>query len=177
VNDLKPNYRAQRSRKRVGRGRGSTFGKTSGRGMNGQKCRSGARIPAWFEGGQNPLHRRVPKRGFTNIFTQEWQTLNINTLISSKEFEKWTEIGVKELTNEGLVRKKRLPIKLLAGNKDGDQKLFAQLKNKQFHVHGVSKAAREILEKHGASVEVIEFKNLKPKQEGKKSKESGGKSK
>ena len=71
MNSLKPNPSARKVRRRVGRGSGSGLGKTCGRGVKGQKSRSGVSIPAWFEGGQNPLHRRVPKRGFTNIFAVE----------------------------------------------------------------------------------------------------------
>ena len=81
--DLKPIRTSSRNKKRVGRGPGSGFGKTCGRGQKGQRSRSGMSIPVWFEGGQTPIYRRIPKRGFHNKFAKEWNLLTLQRLKSS----------------------------------------------------------------------------------------------
>ena len=80
LSNLKGSTRGRKSRKRIGRGIGSGTGKTSGKGQKGQNSRSGGRMPPWFEGGQMPLHRRLPKRGFVNIFKKHYETVNVEKL-------------------------------------------------------------------------------------------------
>jgi large subunit ribosomal protein L15 len=109
-NALKPTAGSRKNRKRIGRGPGSGTGKTSGRGENGQKSRSGYSRKRGFEGGQMPLKRRVPKRGFTNIFRIEYRTVNIDRL---NEIPAGTEVTPEFLQKAGLLRKGRNPVKVL----------------------------------------------------------------
>jgi len=109
-NALKPTAGSRKNRKRIGRGPGSGTGKTSGRGENGQKSRSGYSRKRGFEGGQMPLKRRVPKRGFTNIFRVEYRTVNIDRL---NEIPDGTEVTPEFLQKAGLLRKGRNPVKVL----------------------------------------------------------------
>jgi large subunit ribosomal protein L15 len=109
-NALKPTAGSRKNRKRIGRGPGSGTGKTSGRGENGQKSRSGYSRKRGFEGGQMPLKRRVPKRGFTNIFRVEYRTVNIDRL---NEIPAGTEVTPEFLQKAGLLRKGRNPVKVL----------------------------------------------------------------
>ena len=108
--DLKPPAGSTKPRKRVGRGNGSGHGTYSGRGGKGQTARSGGSIPAWFEGGQMPLQRRVPKRGFTNRVGGENQIVNLEELESRDDI---TEFTVERLTELGLVDPTRGPVKIL----------------------------------------------------------------
>ncbi len=101
---------ANRERKRRGRGPASGNGKTAGRGQKGQKARSGGGIPPWFEGGQMPLNRRVPKRGFTNIFRKTYQVVNLESL---NRFAEGFEIDAAVLADAGLVKHSDRPVKLL----------------------------------------------------------------
>ena len=137
---------ANRDRKRLGRGPGSGTGKTSGKGHKGQKARTGHHgIPAWFEGGQMPIQRRVPKRGFTNPFRTEYEIVNLDDLQALEE----TEITPEVLHQYRLVDLGRgRPIKVLA---DGelDRKLTV-------HAHKVSAAARTKIEAAGGTVELLE---------------------
>ena len=129
--------------KRVGRGMGSGMGKTSARGHKGQHSRSGSSFMRGFEGGQMPLHRRVPKRGFTNIFKKEFSIINLEKLASLGE----TSITLEVLKNAGLA-KRGLPVKVL-----GDGELKSAL---TVHAHKFSKSAQEKIEKAGGKVEVVQ---------------------
>ena len=145
LGELKPAKGSKKKRKRLGCGPGSGTGKTCGRGHKGQKSRSGAKIPAWFEGGQMPLQRRVPKRGFTNIFRVTRQVVNVREL--EQRFDAGAEINADTLLEEGLIRNLRQPIKLL-----GDGELNKALK---ITVHACSKKAKELVEKAGGEVSII----------------------
>ncbi len=130
-------------RKRVGRGMGSGMGKTSARGHKGQRSRSGSRMMRGFEGGQMPLHRRLPKRGFTNIFRQEYSIVNL---------EKLAALGESDVT-PAIMKKARLirakfPIKVL-----GDGELTVAL---TVHAHKFSKSAVEKITKAGGKCEVLQ---------------------
>jgi large subunit ribosomal protein L15 len=129
--------------KRVGRGMGSGMGKTSARGHKGQHSRSGSSFMRGFEGGQMPLHRRVPKRGFTNIFKKEFSIINLEKLASLGE----TTITLEVLKNAGLA-KRGLPVKVL-----GDGELKSAL---TVQAHKFSKSAQEKIEKAGGKVEVVQ---------------------
>jgi len=139
---------SHKKRKRVGRGQGSGIGEQSGRGHNGQKSRSGSKVKAWFEGGQMPLQRRVPKFGFKNPFRTEYQALNIQKISEFLEAGKLGEtITVSDLVNAGLADDKER-IKLL-GNGDIDKKISIE-------VHAYSASAKEKVEAAGGSVTVIQ---------------------
>ena len=141
LHDLSPAEGSRRPKKRVGRGRGSGTGKTAGRGSKGQKSRSGYSRRLGFEGGQMPLIRRVPKRGFTNIFRREVAVVNLRDLAG---FE--GEVTPEALSERGLVRP-GLPIKIL-----GDGDLAAALLVK---AHRFSKTARQKIEAAGGSCEEL----------------------
>ncbi len=146
LNELKPARGSKRKRKRIGRGSGSGKGGTAGRGHKGQKSRSGASIPAWFEGGQMPLVRRVPKRGPRRIAHKrfEYDVVNIKTL---NLFEDELEITPERLREAGIVKRKNALIKIL-----GDGELSKKLK---VRAHRFSKTAIEKIEAQGGTVEVI----------------------
>lgn len=146
LNELKPAPGSKRKRKRVGRGNGSGKGGTAGRGHKGQKSRSGASIPAWFEGGQMPLVRRVPKRGPRRIAHKrfEYDVVNIKTL---NLFEDEFEVNPESLRETGIVKRKNALIKIL-----GDGELSKKLK---VRAHRFSKTAIEKIEAQGGTVEVI----------------------
>ena len=112
LSDLKPAPGAKQSRKRVGRGPGSGNGKTAGSGHKGAQSRSGYSYKRGFEGGQMPLHRRLPKRGFNNVFRTEYAVVNLDQLEAA--FDQGTTITPDTLREAGLVHGKRLPIKVLA---------------------------------------------------------------
>lgn len=135
-----------KKRKRVGRGMSSGHGKTSGRGQKGQKARAGKGARVGFEGGQTPLYRRLPKRGFTNIFAKEFAIINVEDL---NRFKDNTEVTPELLIDEGLVKKGRVKdgIKIL-GNGDLDKKLIVT-------AHKFSKSAVEKIEAAGGKVKVI----------------------
>jgi len=143
INDLSPLKGSRRSKKRVGRGPGSGHGKTSCRGHKGQKSRSGGSIAPGFEGGQMPLQRRLPKRGFTNIFKKEYALVNIKDLSG---FAPNSTLDIEALENAGLVRKAKDGVKLL-----GDGEISHPLVIK---VHKASKTAREKIEAAGGKVDV-----------------------
>lgn len=145
LGELKPARGARKKRKRVGCGPGSGHGKTSCRGFKGQTSRSGVSIPARFEGGQMPLQRRLPKRGFTNIFRVERQVVNVREL--EAKFDANAEIGIETLLERGIIANLNSPVKLL-----GDGELTKPLK---VTVHACSARAREIIEKAGGEVNVI----------------------
>ncbi|NLY45220.1 MAG: 50S ribosomal protein L15 [Tissierella sp.] len=147
LNDLRPNEGGgSKARKRLGRGIGSGLGKTSGKGHKGQNARSGGGVRPGFEGGQMPLFRRLPKRGFTNIFAKEFAIINIEDL---NVFADDTVVTPELLITEGLVKKGKVidGIKIL-GNGEVTKKLTVQ-------AHGFSKSATEKIEAAGGKVEVI----------------------
>lgn len=111
LNSLSPLPGSKKKAKRIGRGEGSGWGKTSGRGHKGQKARSGGGVGPGFEGGQMPLQRRLPKRGFTNIFKKTYALVNLSAL---NAFEANSVVDAQVLAAAGLIRKDSLPIKLLA---------------------------------------------------------------
>ncbi len=132
LGNLKHSKGCKKKNKRVGRGIGSGLGKTCGRGMNGQKSRSGAKSRAWFEGGQMPIQRRVPKRGFTNIFRKEYQIVNVKDLekVGSKE------VNFENMYKSRLIRKLNKPVKIL-GN--GEIKKPLEVKAHAFSANAVEK--------------------------------------
>ncbi len=146
LNELKPPPGAHRKRKRLGRGRGSGYGGTSGRGHKGQKSRSGGTIPAWFEGGQMPLVRRVPKRGPRRIAHKriEYDVVNIKTL---NLFEEEMEVNPELLREYGIIKRKNALIKIL-----GDGELDKRL---NVRAHRFSKSAIEKIQAKGGTAEVI----------------------
>ena len=153
LNEIKDNKGARQSRVRVGRGIGSGLGKTAGRGQKGAKARSGVSI-AGFEGGQMPLHMRIPKRGFNNIFAKDYAEVNIGAVQKAIDAGKLDIKGVLDhdaLKAAGLARGGKDGIRLLG---KGELKVKLNLK-----VAGVSKGAREAVEKAGGSIELVERKN------------------
>ncbi len=138
---------ARKNRKRVGRGPGSTDGKTCGRGHNGYLSRSGSTKRIGFEGGQMPLHIRLPKRGFTNIFRTEFLTVNVSEIELCEKLDKSKLIDVEALRAAGLVSRKELPLKVL-GNGDIKSKISVK-------VDKISASAKEKIEKAGGTVELI----------------------
>lgn len=144
LNNLGAPIGANRDRKRRGRGPGSGTGKTGGRGHKGQKARSGGGIPAWFEGGQMPLNRRLPKRGFTNIFKKSYQLVNLDAL--DPLFEAGAKVDGAALAMAGLVKYPDRPIKLLGRGKV--EKSF------QLEVAKASKSAVAAVESAGGSVTI-----------------------
>jgi large subunit ribosomal protein L15 len=144
LNELSPSKGSRSARKRVGRGVASGSGKTAGRGTKGHNSRSGGGVRPGFEGGQMPIHRRLPKRGFTNIFRKQIHVINIRDLA---RFESGSVIDETVLAEVGLVKNKRDGIKLL-GQGSIDYPLTVKL-------DGVSKSAREKIEAAGGKVEVV----------------------
>ncbi len=135
--------KATEGRKRVGRGMGSGMGKTSTRGHKGQRSRSGSRMIRGFEGGQMPLHRRMPKRGFTNIFRKEFNIVSLERLAGLGE----TTINPDVLRKAGIIKTK-LPVKIL-----GDGEVNSAL---TVSAHKFSKSAQEKITKAGGKVEVLQ---------------------
>ena len=144
LGDLAPPPGAKKDRKRLGRGTGSGSGKTAGRGTKGQNSRSGGGTPPWFEGGQMPLQRRVPKRGFTSIFKKQYGLVKLEDL---HPFESGSTVGPQDFIRAGLVHKIRDGIKLLS-NGEITQPLTVQ-------VHKASAAAIQKVEAAGGKVELI----------------------
>jgi len=144
LNSLKSVSGGKKNRKRLGRGPGSGTGKTSGKGHKGQRSRSGSKIRPWFEGGQMPLQRRVPKRGFTNIFRKVFQVVNVGQL---ERLSTIKGVSPDVLYSEGFVSKKNQPIKIL-GN--GELKKAVEIS-----VHAFSASAKEKIEKAGGKVTVL----------------------
>lgn len=145
LNTIKPNPYATKARKRVGRGPGSGTGKTAGRGENGQNSRSGGGVRIGFEGGQTPLFRRLPKRGFSNAnFKKVYAIINLDDL---NKFEDGAEVTPEILKDMGLVKNTRDGIKVL-----GQGKLEKKLTVK---ANKFSSSAKEAIEKIGGKAEVI----------------------
>ena len=144
IHDLAPLKGSKRKEKRVGRGPGSGHGKTSCRGHKGQKARSGGTAPPGFEGGQMPIQRRLPKRGFANIFKKAFAVVNMKDLGS---FEPNTTLDIEALKKAGLVRKGEATVKVL-----GKGDILHPLTVKVNHV---SKAAQEKIESAGGTVQLL----------------------
>ena len=145
LHELERNTAAKQVRKRVGRGMGSGLGKTSGRGEKGQKARSGVSIPATFEGGQLPLYRRLPKRGFSNSdFKVRYATINVSDL---NKFEEGTVVTPELLKEVGLLKNQLDGVKVL-GNGECTKKLTVK-------ANKFSKSAVQKLESAGTKIEVI----------------------
>lgn len=146
LNELKPKEGSRRSTKRIGRGSGSGWGTTSGRGNNGQKARRGYNKKLYFEGGQTPITRRLPKRGFNNTrFKANYQIVNVGDIQKIDSDVK--EIDAQWLHEKGLVHSKEKPIKVL-GN--GDISKVIEIKANAF-----SQTAREKIEKVKGKAEVV----------------------
>ncbi|MCL5670704.1 MAG: 50S ribosomal protein L15 [Acidobacteria bacterium] len=144
IGTLRPPSGAHKRPKRIGQGMGSGHGKTATRGSKGQRSRSGMRMRPGFEGGQMPLHRRLPKRGFTNIFKKQYAIVNLGDLEGLDPKEKVTP---ELLVQRGLVRRLRDGLKVLGGGE-----LSAPL---QIAAHHFSKSAEEKIRKAGGKAEVI----------------------
>lgn len=143
LHNLRPSKGSHRNRKRLGRGPGSGTGKTAGRGQKGQKARSGASIPAGFEGGQMPLQRRIPKGGFTPLSRTEYQVINVRTLQEMEE----SVITPEVLRSHGLIGAGRTLLKIL-----GTGELQRSV---QVHADAFSASAREKIEAAGGTATVI----------------------
>ncbi|ABY41393.1 50S ribosomal protein L15 [Bacillus mycoides] len=144
LHELKPAEGSRKVRNRVGRGIGSGNGKTAGRGHKGQNARSGGGVRLGFEGGQTPLFRRLPKRGFTNINRKEFTIVNLSTL---NRFEDGTEVTPELLLETGVISKLNDGVKILASG--------AVEKKLTVKAHKFSSSAKEAIEAAGGSVEVI----------------------
>ena len=144
LHELKPAEGSRKVRNRVGRGIGSGNGKTSGKGHKGQNARSGGGVRPGFEGGQNPLFRRLPKRGFTNINRKEYAIVNLDAL---NRFEDGAEVTPALLLETGVVSNEKSGIKIL-GNGTVNVKLTVK-------AHKFSASAKEAIENAGGSIEVI----------------------
>jgi large subunit ribosomal protein L15 len=142
LHDLSPASGSHRGRKRVGRGVGSGLGKTAGRGQKGQKARTGGTVNIHFEGGQMPLHRRIPKRGFNNKNRVEYQVVNLRDLDALEGL-----VTVETLKGAGLIGNLRRPVKVL-----GQGEVTKAL---QVTAHAFSKSAKEKIEAAGGSVAVL----------------------
>lgn len=152
LNEIIDNEGARRPRIRVGRGIGSTKGKTGGRGVKGQTSRSGVAIKG-YEGGQMPIHMRLPKRGFKNIFRLNYNVINIGKIqeaIDAGKIDAKAPVDVETLVAAGVIRRKKDGLRLMA---------VGEIKTKvDFVVAGASEAAKAAVEKAGGSVKVIERK-------------------
>ena len=149
LSNLKYAEGSRKNKKRIGRGQGSGRGGTSTKGMNGQLSRSGASRKAWFEGGQMPLQRRVPKFGFTNIFRVPYQVVNVNALQRIVDEKKISDdvLNAEVLKNIGLVSSSTKPIKIL-----GKGELKAKI---NLEVDACSKSAKEKIEAAGGSIKTV----------------------
>src|SRR6185295_4993459 len=145
LNNLRPAKGSTHKKKRLGRGPGTGLGKTAGRGHKGQKSRSGYSSKTGFEGGQMPLHRRLPKRGFTNIFKKQWIEVSLEAL--DRSFDANTEITPEVMHKRGIIKKAKHDIVVLGkGNVSKALKISA---------HRFTKSAREKIEKAGGAITVI----------------------
>ncbi|QHJ69634.1 50S ribosomal protein L15 [Planococcus halotolerans] len=144
LHELKPAEGSRSSRKRIGRGIGSGTGKTAGKGHKGQNARSGGGVRPGFEGGQNPIFRRLPKRGFTNINRKDYAIVNLDVL---NRFDEGTEITPALLVESGVVSNERSGIKIL-GNGSLEKKLNVK-------AHKFSGSAKEAIEAAGGQAEVL----------------------
>ena len=149
LNQIADNPGSRKNRMRIGRGIGSGMGKTGGRGGKGQTARSGVRIKG-FEGGQMPLHRRLPKRGFNNVFRVEFAEINLDRLqqaVDAKQIDTKDTVTAESLVKAGVLRRAKAGVRLL-----GRGELKAKL---NIEVHGASKSAIAAVEKAGGSVKIL----------------------
>lgn len=144
LSNLRPPEGAHKTRKRVGRGPGSGTGKTAGRGQKGQKARAASKKKPGFEGGQMPIYRRLPARGFTPLNRKVWAIVNV---VDLNEFDAGTEVTPEFLASVGLIRKATDSVKVLG---DGDLNVAVNV-----HAHKFSKQAETKIKARGGSVEVI----------------------
>jgi large subunit ribosomal protein L15 len=147
LSNLRAPKKANTGRKRVGRGMGSGMGKTSTRGHKGQGSRSGSSLMRGFEGGQMPLHRRLPKRGFTNIFRVEYTVINLTRIASVAAEKGIAEIGLDDYKKLGLASNKKALIKIL-----GQGELTSAI---TINAHKFSKSAQEKIEKAGGKALIV----------------------
>lgn len=144
MHELAPAFGSTKEAKRIGRGHGSGNGKTAGKGHKGQKARAGHGMRPGFEGGQMPLQRRIPKRGFNNIFAEEWAAINLSAL---EVFEDGATVDAAALADKGIIKKANLPVKVL-----GNGKLAKKLNVK---LNAFSASAAEKINSVGGKAEVI----------------------
>lgn len=144
MHELAPAFGSTKEAKRIGRGHGSGNGKTAGKGHKGQKARAGHGMRPGFEGGQMPLQRRIPKRGFNNIFAEEWAAINLSAL---EVFEDGATVDAAALADKGIIKKANLPVKVL-----GNGKLTKKLNVK---LNAFSASAAEKINSVGGKAEVI----------------------
>jgi large subunit ribosomal protein L15 len=149
LNEIRPAKGAVRKRKRVACGPGSGHGKTATRGHKGQNSRSGGGVPPWFEGGQMPLQRRLPKRGFHNLFRVKYQVVNIGDLA---RFESGAKVNRGSLLEKGLVKKASEPVKVLGR---GDLKVSLEVE-----VDHVSASAAKAIRDAGGSISLVSGRNV-----------------
>jgi large subunit ribosomal protein L15 len=147
LSNLRAPKAANSNKKRVGRGMGSGMGKTSTRGHKGQRSRSGSHMMRGFEGGQMPLHRRLPKRGFTNIFRTEYTVINLGRIAELHEELGKAELTLEAFASKGLPKKRDGLVKVL-----GDGELTVAV---TVHAHKFSKSAQEKIEKAGGKAVVL----------------------
>ena len=147
LSNLKAPKKANENKKRVGRGMGSGMGKTSTRGHKGQGSRSGSSLMRGFEGGQMPLHRRLPKRGFTNIFRVEYTVLGLDRVAEIQAATGTNEFSLETIIAHGLLRRKNGLIKVL---KNGELTAAVTI-----HAHRFSKAAKEAIERAGGRAVIL----------------------
>ncbi len=147
LSNLRAPKKANTGKKRVGRGMGSGMGKTSSRGHKGQRSRSGSHMMRGFEGGQMPLHRRLPKRGFTNIFRTEYSVINLGRIAELHEELGNAELTLEAFASKGLLKKRNGLVKVL-----GDGDLTAAI---TVHAHKFSKSAQEKIEKAGGKAILV----------------------
>ncbi|MGE5681006.1 MAG: 50S ribosomal protein L15 [Bacillota bacterium] len=149
LSNLQPSKGANKNSKRVGRGQGSGHGGTATRGMNGQLSRAGAKKRAWFEGGQMPLQRRIPKRGFTNIFKITYLPVNLDTIQNLVDKKKITDNNINPvaLYNAGVISKANAPYKIL-GNGNISVKLNVE-------AYACSESAKQKIEAAGGTIKLI----------------------
>ena len=143
LSNLHPAKKSRKNRKRIGRGPGSGYGKTAGRGSKGQKSISGYSRKRGFEGGQMPIHRRVPKRGFTNIFRKEYSVVNLARLAKMAK----DEITIKDLIEAGIIKKETERVKIL-----GQGEIAA---SKTIHAHKFSQCAQKKIEEAGGKAVLV----------------------
>ncbi len=144
LSELKPPKGAVKKKKRIGCGTGSGHGCTSCRGTKGQRSRSGGRVPPWFEGGQMPLQRRLPKRGFVNIFRKTYTIVHLDRL---NVFPSGSEVGIKELKQQGIIRGEKERVKILG---DGELKIPLTVS-----AHKFTRSALEKIEQAGGKAREI----------------------
>lgn len=144
LHELSPALGSTKESKRIGRGHGSGNGKTAGKGHKGQKARAGHGMRPGFEGGQMPLQRRIPKRGFNNIFAEEWVAVNVSAL---EVFEDGATVNAAALKEKGIIKKAELPVKVL-----GNGKLTKKL---TVNLNAFSASAAEKINAAGGKAEVI----------------------